>query len=135
MTNREFFNAIITGTVVLNAGKESETSYPAYADGVLIDELVEFAKTSIEKINKKNEAAKGREKKSAKPNPENEALKNTIFDGMEPGTTYTAKVIADTFDINTQKASAMLRQMVAAGTIEEVETKKNAAKEYRRPID
>ena len=132
MTNREFFNAIITGTVVLNAGKETETSYPAYADGVLIDELVDFAKASVEKINKKNEAAKGRERKSAKPNPENETLKNTIFDGMEVGTTYTAKVIADTFDINTQKASAMLRQMVAEERIEEIETKKNAAKEYRR---
>jgi len=132
MTNREFFNAIVTGTVVLNAGKETETSYPAYADGVLIDELVEFAKTSIEKINKKNEAAKGRERKSAKTNPENEALKNTIFDGMEVGTIYTAKVIAETFDISTQKASAMLRLMVADERIEEVETKKNAAKEYRR---
>ena len=45
---------------------------------------------------------------------------------------YTAKVIADTFNIKPQKASAMLRQMVAEERIEEVETKKNAAKEYKR---
>ena len=132
MTNREFFNAIITGTVTLNAGKESEISYPAYTDGgTLIDELKEFAQASIEKLDKKNEAAKGKDR-AKKPNPENEALKARLLEGMNSGEKYTAKWAAEYLgdDISTQKTSALLRQMVEAGTLAAVEVKKGATKEY-----
>lgn len=128
MTNREFFNAIITGTVTLNAGKETEASYPAYTDGgTLIDELKDFAQASIEK----NEAAKGKDR-TKKPNPENEALKARLLEGMNSGEKYTAKWAAEYLgdDITTQKTSALLRQMVEAGTLAAVEVKKGATKEY-----
>ena len=132
MTNREFFNAIITGTVVLNAGKETETSYPAYEDGELIGELKTFAEAAIAKLDKKNEAAKGRERKST-TNPENEALKAKILEVAEPNTTYTAKAVAETLGVSTQKASALLRALVNDGSLVAVEVKKNATKEYVLP--
>lgn len=135
MTNREFFNAIITGTLTLNAGKETETSVPAYVDGVLIDEIKEFAIKAVEKLDKKNEAAKSKPR-TKKTNPENENLKNMIVEYIETGKTYTAKAIAEFLagetgdEVATQKASGLLRSLVADGKIIEVETKKGKTKEY-----
>lgn len=133
MTNREFYNAIINGTVVLNAGKETETSYSAYGeDGLLITELREFAETAIAKLDKKNEAAKGK-KGTKKPNPENDALKAEILGTFEPNTTYTAKVVGETVGVSTSKASAMLRQMVEAGDIVTLDLPKGKTREYQLP--
>jgi hypothetical protein len=135
MTNREFFNAILTGTLTLNAGKETETSTPAYVEGVLIDELKEFATKAIEKLDAKNAAAKGKPR-AKRANPENEALKALIVGYVEAGKTYTAKAIAEFLagetgdEIAVQKASGLLRSLVAEGKVAEVETKKGKTKEY-----
>lgn len=135
MTNREFFNAILTGTLTLNAGKETETSTPAYVEGVLIDELKEFATKAIEKLDAKNAAAKGKPR-AKRTNPENEGLKALIVDHIAVGTNYTAKAIAEFLagetgdEIAVQKASGLLRSLVAEGKIAEVETKKGKTKEY-----
>lgn len=135
MTNREFFNAILTGTLILNAGKETETSTPAYVEGVLIDELKEFATKAIDKLDAKNAAAKGKPR-AKRTNPENEALKARIVDYIAVGTNYTAKAIAEFLagetgdEIAVQKASGLLRSLVAEGKITEVETKKGKTKEY-----
>ena len=135
MTNREFFNAIVTGTLTLNAGKETETSTPAYVEGVLIDELKEFAVKAIEKLDKKNEAAKGKPR-AKRTNPENDGLKELITGYVELGKNYTAKAIAEFLtgetgdEIAVQKASGLLRSLVTDGKIAEVETKKGKTKEY-----
>ena len=135
MTNREFFNAILTGTLTLNAGKETETSTPAYVEGVLIDELKEFATKAIEKLDAKNAAAKGKPR-AKRTNPENEALKTRIVEYVEVGKNYTAKAIAEFLadetgdEIAVQKASGLLRSLVAESRIAEIETKKGKAKEY-----
>lgn len=135
MTNREFFNAILTGTLTLNAGKETETSTPAYVEGVLIDEMKEFATKAIEKLDAKNAAAKGKPR-AKRTNPENEALKALIVGYVEAGKTYTAKAIAEFLagetgdEIAVQKASGLLRSLVAEEKIAEVETKKGKTKEY-----
>lgn len=135
MTNREFFNAIVTGTLTLNAGKETETSTSAYVEGVLIDELKEFATKAIEKLDKKNEAAKGKPR-AKRVNPENDNLKELIIAYIEEGKTYTAKGIAEYLtnesgeEVATQKASGLLRSLVADGRIAEIETKKGKTKEY-----
>lgn len=135
MTNREFFNAIVTGTLTLNAGKETETSTPAYVEGILIDELKEFAVKAIEKLDKKNEAAKGKPR-TKRANPENDGLKELIVGYVELGKNYTAKAIAEFLagetgdEIAVQKASGLLRSLVTDGRIAEVETKKGKTKEY-----
>lgn len=141
MTNREFYNALITGTVTLNAGKETETAYPAYENGVLIPELVEFAKAAVEKINAKNLAAKGKPR-AKKPNEENEALKAEVTELVEAGTYVTAKVV--TTKINevhpereepypVQKIAAILKALVAEGVFTEKEgVKTGKPKEYTK---
>lgn len=138
MTQREFFNAIVTGTVTLNAGKETETSYSAYADGVLIPEIVEFAEKAIEKLNAKNLAAKGKPR-AKKANPENEGYKEQIKANCTVGTVYTTKAITEILNdlnpdfaepITTQKASALIRQLRDEGFFNEKETKKGKTKEY-----
>lgn len=138
MTNREFYNAIVTGTVTLNAGKETEVSYPAYENGVLISELVEFAKAGIEKINAKNEAAKGKPR-TKKPNEFNEGLISQLAEAFESGESVTAKAAAAKLNelnpelaepITTQKSTALLKKLVAEGIFTEKETAKSKPKEY-----
>lgn len=138
MTNREFYTAIVTGTVVLNAGKENETQYPAYNEGDLIPELKEFAKAAIDKIDAKNEAAKGR-KTTKKPNEANEALKDVLKAQFQTDNVYTAKWAADFLNENvehvdpftTQKTTALLRQLVDEGTLTRLEGKKGKTVEYK----
>ena len=138
MTNREFYNAIVTGTVTLNAGKENEVSYPAYENGTLIAELVEFAKAGIEKINAKNEAAKGKPR-AKKSNEFNEGLIAQLVEAFESGEAVTAKVAATKLNelnpelaepITTQKSTALLKKLVAEGVFVEKETAKSKPKEY-----
>ena len=138
MTNREFYTAIVTGTVILNAGKETEQTYSAYVDGELIPELKEFAETAIGKLDAKNEAAKGR-KTAKKANPENEKLKEVILGAMEADKVYTAKWAAEYLNgelapeepYTTQKTSALLRQLVEAGKVIKLEGKKGKTIEYK----
>ena len=139
MTQREFFNGIINGFVVLNAGKENEQEINIFGENGydLTDEMKDFARNAIAKLDAKNDAAKT---KSKKPNEKNEALREFLFEIMKPDTIYTAKWAADYLNDNydhdenepftTQKTSALLRQMVAAGKLFEREVKKGKPKEY-----
>ena len=142
MTNREFFNGIINGFVVLNAGKENETEVNIFGENGfdLTDEMKDFARAAIAKLDAKNSAAKTKPKKS---NEKNETLKEFLLETMKPNTIYTAKWAADYLNDNvdhtepftTQKTSALLRQMVTEGKLVEREVKKGKTKEYELNAD
>lgn len=114
MTSREFFNAVIEGNIT--------------------DEIKDFAKSQIEKLDSKNAKRKTTDSKTQK---ENKAIKESLLTIMEKDKVYTASEVAG-MEIegitSTQKASALLRQMVETGTLtsEEVKIKsKGKVKGYR----
>ena len=110
MTNRDMFTAIINGDIT--------------------EEAIAKVKEEIEKLDARN--AKRREtvsKKALENAPIVEAIKSVLSD-----TPQTASEIAEKVEISTQKASALLRQMVEDGKItsEDVKVKgKGTKKGYK----
>lgn len=101
MTQREFYETIV------NAG--------------ISDEITEFAKAAIEKLDKANERHKAlRDKKKEEDLPLIDAIKKVLTN--EP---KTAKEIAAEVEISTQKAAALLKAIVGEGyaTITEIKIK------------
>ena len=91
MTNREFFTNIANGTIT-----EAEK---------------EFALAAITKMDETNEKRKNKPSKTAIENaPVIEALTNALTSDPQ-----TASDLAAQVGISTQKASSLLRQIVAAG--------------------
>lgn len=111
MTRREFMEMVIADTT-------NET-------------IADFARSEIEKMDRKNELAKSRKsKKSA----ENEPIKEKIYSVLNSDEVTTASAVAEKVEISTQKASALLRQMVEDGriTVEDVKVKgKGKQKGYK----
>lgn len=111
MTRREFMEMVIADTT-------NET-------------IADFARSEIKKMDRKNELAKNRKsKKSA----ENEPIKEKIYSVLNSDEVTTASVVAEKIEISTQKASALLRQMVEDGkiTVEDVKVKgKGKQKGYK----
>ena len=89
MTNREFFVMVI-----------------ANVEDV---ELVDFAKTSIEKLDARNEKRKSMTSKKAL---ENAPIKDAICDFLKDKDFTTCSEIAKAIEISTQKCSALCRQLV-----------------------
>lgn len=113
MTHRDFFSAIST----------NET---------LSEELRSYATEALSKLDARN--AKRRETPS-KAQKENEPLKQFILDGFVSGKTMVAADVAAAANISTQKASALLRQLVADGSlsVEDVKIpKKGVVKAYKK---
>ena len=101
MTNREFYTAIA-----------SSTTLPA--------ELVEFAAAAIEKMDNANLKRKNTPSKTAIANqPLKEQLLNDIL-SLEPMPTNN---VAAALGVSNQKASALLRQLVAEGKVVAVDSK------------
>lgn len=114
MTSREFFSAVIEGNIT--------------------DEIKDFAKSQIEKLDSKNAKRKTTDSKTQK---ENKAIKESLLAIMEKDKVYTASEVAG-MEIegitSTQKASALLRQLVEEGKLvsEEVKVKgKGKVKGYK----
>ena len=99
MTKREMLNAI--------------------ANGEMNDEVMEWAKEQIEKMDLVNEKRRNKVSKKAK---ENEPIKAAIA-GVLTDEPQTATVIGAAVGVSTQKASALLRQMVEAGGVDKVDVK------------
>ena len=91
-------------------------------------EKLEACKASYQKRN----ASKG-ERKPSKKQLENEEFKVQILDFLmkNPNLLRQAKDVAAHFEKSSQWASALLRQMVMAGTVERVEEKRTT---YFKPI-
>ena len=102
-------------------------SLPADFDGEAREKL-EACKASYAKRN----ANKG-ERKPSKKQLENEALKGEILSFLleDPNLLRQAKDVAVHFEKSSQWASALLRQMVMAGTVERVQEKRTT---YFKPV-
>ena len=106
MTQREFFNAVINGTVT--------------------EEMVQFANESIAKLDARN--SKRAEQRVDKHADERIAIANVLTD--KP---MLASEIAKGLDLSVSKVSALCRQMVGDGvlTVEDVKVKgKGTQKSY-----
>ena len=99
MTYREMLTSIVNGTIN--------------------DEVMEKAAERLEKLDAENEKRKNRVSKKAL---ENEPVKEAILGvlGEEP---KTATEIGSEVGISTQKASALLRQLVNDGKVEKTDVK------------
>lgn len=101
MTNREFYTAIASSTT-------------------LPTELIEFAAAAIEKMDNANAKRKNTPSKTAIANePLKEQLLNEIL-SLEPMPTNN---VAAALGVSNQKASALLRQLVADDKVVAVEDK------------
>lgn len=96
MTSREFYNAIIDGTIT--------------------EQVVNYAKEQIKKLDEKNER---RRTTTSKNQQENIELCKKIMQTLEKGKYYLAsEVVAAVDDLkSTQKASALLAMLVEEGKI------------------
>lgn len=102
MTNREFFEAV-------------------RSNPTLSAELRDFAAAAIDKLDKRNSDRKSHPSKTAIAN---EPIKTAIFDYLnKEGFVATAADVAANCDITTQKASALLRQLVESGVLKSAEVK------------
>lgn len=100
MTNREFYNAILS------------------AD--LNNELKAFAEEAIAKMNARNEKRSSKPSKTALANiPVKEAIANFL----EGKKNVLAADVAVGIEVSPQKASALLRQMVESGQVNVTEIK------------
>ena len=99
MTKREFYNAI--------------------ANGQMTDELMDYATEQIARMDSANEKRKNT---LSKKQEENEAVKAEMLKhlGTEP---MTATTVGELMGISTQKASALLRQLVNDGKATATEVK------------
>ena len=93
--------------------------YVSVANGTVNEEVMAKANELIEKMDVENEKRKNRVSKKAL---ENEPVKEAICGvlGNEP---KTATVIGEEVGISTQKASALLRQLVNDGKAEKTDVK------------
>lgn len=93
--------------------------YVFVSEGTINDEVIEKANELIEKLDAENEKRKNRVSKKAL---ENEPIKERILSVLtdEP---KTATVIGEEVEISTQKASALLRQLVEAGSVAKTDIK------------
>ena len=85
------------------------------------EELVEYAKNEIVKMDERNAKRKSAPSKKAEENePIKKAIAEFLADKTEP---TTAKEIGEGVEISTQKASALCRQMVEDGRLTSTEIK------------
>jgi predicted Rossmann fold nucleotide-binding protein DprA/Smf involved in DNA uptake len=91
MTNREFFTAITTGAIT--------------------EDVVAHAQAALEKMDATNEARKNKPSKTA---IENAPIVKALTDALTADP-QTAADLAVAVGISTQKASSLLRQIVASG--------------------
>ncbi len=94
MTNREFLNAIVSANIS--------------------DELTAFATESLSKLDARNEK---RASKPSKTAIANEPIKASIMEFVKAHGAVTATEVGAGVEITTQKASALLRQLVADGAL------------------
>lgn len=99
-------------------------------DGKITEDDTIMAKVMLEKLDERNEKRKNTPTKTQK---ENAPIKEQILSYVveHPGT--SAAIVGTAMNITTQKASALLRQLVADGTLTVTDTKvkgKGVVKSY-----
>jgi predicted transcriptional regulator len=112
MTNRDFYTAVINANIN--------------------DELTNFAKSEIAKLDARNDKRRNTMTKEQKAN---EDIKITIADFIGDKSDVVASDIAKGLALSTQKVSALCKQMVENGVLAVSEVKikgKGAVKGYRK---
>lgn len=130
MTQREFFTAIINGSATAKNGEVIKV----LDNGIFTDSAIKFAKERIAALDKANENRKSGTSKSATAAKE---LRDTIFNGMEIGRTYTAKEIAEVFNLkSTQQATGLLMKIegLTVADFSPTGKKKDTVKGYTRTV-
>ena len=127
MTNRDFFAAVVSMMNVLNTEAADDK------EREIVAEVRAHAEKAIAKLDETNEK---RRNTVSKKSSENEPIKAAIIGWMnaENVEIVTATEVGEKMGISTQKASALLRQMVEDGrmTSEEVKIpKKGKQKGYK----
>ena len=102
MTNREFLSAIASSTNLDAA-------------------LVEHATDALAKLDAANAARKSKPSKKATENAP--LLEQIVADILTPDGEVTAAMVAEALGVSAQKASSLLRQLVAEGRATQSETK------------
>lgn len=113
MTNREVLNLIASGNIT--------------------DEVKNWAKEEISKLDAKNE--KRRNTKS-KEQVENDSIMTNILNYIRENGAQVASNLGNTFNISTQKASALCKLLVDSGSLIVTDKKikgKGTVKEYSIP--
>lgn len=96
------------------------------------DEITEYATNQLTKLDNKNE--KKRTTLSANQKQNNE-LKEKIYSDMETEKIYTASTLAITYELSTQKISALMKQLSNDGLVETIDgykTEKGKVKGYKK---
>jgi hypothetical protein len=115
--------ANVTGTNTENKAMTTREFYTAVINANVAEDVTKFAENALAKLDEKNAKRKAEGSKTAK---ENVAIKANLVAAMEKGVTYTA---AELFALgvegvtSTQKASALIRQVVKTGEAVESEIK------------
>lgn len=110
MTNRDFYNAVITANIS--------------------DEITAFATAEVDKLNIRNEKRRNTLNKTQEANT---ALRADMVAFIKENGAKVASEIGSEFSISTQKASALLKQAVDKGElkVEDVKVKgKGSVKSY-----
>lgn len=124
MTQREFFTIIANGMGTVtdkNADKTIKGTRTInlmqnpddFTEG-LNAEIIEYAQAQIAALDAKN--ANRKTSKAA-----NAELAQAILATFEKDKTYTARFIADTFNISTQKATAIIKPYIEDGTLKVID--------------
>ena len=110
MTNRDFFNAVISANID--------------------PDLTDFAKAEIAKLDARNDKRRNTLSKEQKAN---EGVKEQILAYLANAKSAVASEIAGALDLSTQKVSALCRQLVESGAVAVTDIKvkgKGAVKSY-----
>lgn len=117
MTNREFYTAIVNGTIT--------------------EDVVAHASAAIAKLDATNEARKNKvSPKEAEKQAADAAIRESIF-ALLTNDPQTAADLGVTVGVTTNKASAELRKLVAEGRVTKTEIKvpkKGTCKGYSLPV-
>lgn len=118
MTTREFLTAII----------EDKADFVSSNGQTLLDK----ANALRDAIDKRNATNREKPKKNA-PKVDNTEAKAAILEFLSTQEeSILAKEIAEATNMTTQKATAVIRQMVSDGTVQRIELSRNAPLEYRK---
>ena len=102
-----------------NKGMTSRDFFKAIANNEAIGaEYREYAENALRKLDDKNAAHRNKTSKAdAKKEAENKALKSHILNALSEVEIAVSPEIAEKVEISTQKASALLRQLVEEGYV------------------
>ena len=118
MTQRAFFNAIITGTLTLTIDEEEVKSPLINEDGTINEAVRNFAVSRLAKLDADAEARKA---KPSKAQTENRTVAEDFVKTMAADHIYTAAEIGNLLGVSASKATNLMKAV--PDLVAQVETK------------